>query len=278
MTPTALPKARLTPTAIAPDTFLIHDHQADVAAPVFIPLNSMVIRGAEPVVVDTGEAANRERWFEDVFSLVEPEDVRWLFISHDDADHTGNLHELMERCPNATLVVNWFMVERMGGGLKIPSTRWRWVSDGESLDVGDRVLQAVRPPVFDAPTTRGLFDPRTGVYWGSDSFGTPMLAPVPDVSEFEPDFWFEGIATISHYVSPWLALTDEGRWQATVDRVAALDPTVLVGCHTPAVVGRERVAQAIEATRRTPATAVAAQPDQAVLDELNRVLGQSAAA
>ncbi|WP_019877063.1 MBL fold metallo-hydrolase [Sporichthya polymorpha] len=277
MIPTALPKTRLTPTLIAPETFLVHDHQGEGSAPVCVALNSMVIRGREPVIVDTGEAANRERWFEDVFSLVEPEDVRWLFISHDDADHTGNLHELMDRCPNATLVINWFMVERMGGGLStIPPSRWRWVSDGESLDVGDRVLQAVRPPVFDAPTTRGLYDPVTGVYWGSDTFATPMLAPVPVVDEFDQDFWFEGIATFGQYVSPWLLLADERRWQATVDRVAALDPTVVVGCHTPAVMGRDRVAQAIEATRRTPSTVVAAQPDQAVLDEINRVLGAAA--
>mgnify|MGYP003296853863 CR=1 FL=1 len=25
----------------------------------------------------------------DVFSIVEPEDVRWIFLSHDDVDHSG---------------------------------------------------------------------------------------------------------------------------------------------------------------------------------------------
>ena len=62
----------------------------------------MVILGAEPVIVDTGTIANRQQWLEDVFSLVEPEDVRWIFLSHDDVDHTGNLEEAMAACPNAT--------------------------------------------------------------------------------------------------------------------------------------------------------------------------------
>ena len=61
----------------------------------------------------------------------------------------------------------------------MPPTRQRWVDDGESFDVGDRMLQAVRPPVFDSPTTRGLFDPTTGVYWASDGFATPMAARSP---------------------------------------------------------------------------------------------------
>lgn len=269
MTPT---KTRLEPTRIAPETFLIHDHQGEGTAPVCVALNSMVIRGAEPVVVDTGVAENRERWFEDVCSLVDPADVRWVFISHDDVDHVGNVNELMARCPRATLVVNWFMVERMAESLTVPPDRWRWVGDGETLHVGDRTLHAVRPPVFDSPTTRGLFDPTTGVYWASDSFATPMPTPVRDVADLEPEAWTDGIAMFSQYVSPWLLLVDDRRYQATVDRVAALDPRVMVGCHTPVIDG-DRVAAAIEVTRRTPTMTVPAQPDQAVLEQMQLALG-----
>jgi flavorubredoxin len=43
----------------------------------------------------------------DVFSLVDPEDIKWVFISHDDVDHTGNVNALLEAAPNATLVINW---------------------------------------------------------------------------------------------------------------------------------------------------------------------------
>jgi hypothetical protein len=45
----------------------------------------------------------------------------------------------------------------------------RWVNDGESFEAYDRTLRAIRPPVWDSPTTRGLFDQSTGVYWGVDS-------------------------------------------------------------------------------------------------------------
>ena len=47
--------------------------------------------------MDTGVASNRERYLEDVFSLVEPEDVRWVFLSHDDVDHTGNVNAMLRR-------------------------------------------------------------------------------------------------------------------------------------------------------------------------------------
>lgn len=258
---------RLDPTQIAPETFLIHNHQGEGTAPVCVPLNSMVIRGQQPVVVDTGAPEHRAQFLADVFSLVEPADVRWVFISHDDIDHTGAVNELMAQCPNATLVINWFMVERMAESLEVPPTRWRWVGDGEAIDVGDRVLHAVRPPIFDSPTTRGLFDPTTGVYWASDSFATPMLTPVRHADELDHDSWALGIATFGQYVSPWLSLVDDRRYQATVDRVAALDPTVLAGCHTPAVSGH-LVAEAIDVARRIPTMTVPPQPDQAVLEQI----------
>ena len=260
-------KTHLEPSRIAPDTFLVHDHAGEGQAPVLVPLNSLVIRGAEPVVVDTGMPENREQFLSDVFSIVEPEDIRWVFISHDDIDHTGNLTALMDSAPNAVAVLNWFMTQRMGGSLDVPPHRWRWVGDGESFDVGDRALHAIRPPIFDSPTTRGLFDPTTGVYWSSDSFATPMLTPTRDVAELDAAFWTNGQVTFDNYMSPWLPIVDDRRFQATVDRVASLDPAVIVGCHTPAITG-DRVATAIANTRRSPTASFDPEPDQSVLDGL----------
>ena len=269
------PKTRFEPTRIAPETFLVHDHHGEGTAPVSVALNTMVIRAAEPVVVDTGMMENREQYLADVFSLVEPDDVAWVYISHDDVDHTGNLNTLMSLCPNATLVINWFMHERMGASLDVPMHRWRWMQDGDTLDVGDRTLHLVRPPVFDSPTTRGLYDPTTGVYWGSDSFASPMATPARHVSELDQRDWVGGIHTFARYVSPWLELVDDARFQRTVDRIEALRPRVLVGCHTPVIDG-PFVAPALIATRQAPTATVPAQPDQSVLDALQAALDPAA--
>ena len=267
------PKTRFEPTRIAPETFLIHDHQGEGEGPVSVALNTMVIRAAEPVVVDTGMMENRNQYLEDVFSLVEPEDIRWVFISHDDVDHTGSVNALMEAAPNATLVIDWFMQERMGASLEVSPMRWRWLRDGDVLDVGDRQLRLVRPPVFDSGTTRGLFDPLTEVYWASDAFASPMPVPVRDVAALDLVPWLEGIHTFAQYISPWLDLVDEAKFQRAVDRIEALRPQVIVGCHTP-VIGPSHVGDAIAATRIAPSATVPPQPDQSVLDAIQVVLGE----
>jgi flavorubredoxin len=272
-----LSKTRLEPTLIAPETFLLHDHEGEGTAPVCVPLNTMVIRGAQPVVVDTGVAESREQFLADVFGVVEPEDIRWVFISHDDVDHTGNVNALMEAAPNAVLVINWFITTRMGATLAVPPSRQRWLGDGDALDVGDRVFRAVRPPIFDSPTTRGLFDPTTGVYWASDGFATPMPTPVRSVAELDQDGWTAGMWTFDNYISPWLRLTDDARFQATVDRVAALGATTIAACHTP-VIDAGHVAHAIATTRRSPVAAFDPEPDQAVLEQIQASLGGTVAA
>lgn len=271
------PKTHQAPTRIAPDTFVIHDHHGEGHAPVMVPLNTMVIRGEEPVVVDTGVSENREQYFEDLFGIVEPEDIRWVFISHDDVDHTGNLNELMAAAPNATLVVNWFTVERMGGTLEVPLNRMRWVGDGESLAVGDRVLQAVRPPVFDAPTTRGLFDPSTGVYWASDSFAAPMTELVVNAGQIDQEFWTEGMAMFHQYISPWFEMLDDNLYQRSVDRLERLGISTIAACHAPTI-DWNLVPAALRNIRTFASVDVPDMPGQEVLDQIVASMPTEAAA
>ncbi|MFF2852126.1 MBL fold metallo-hydrolase [Streptomyces sp. NPDC058001] len=89
---------------IGPDVHLIQDVQFALGQPLCVPINSALLTGQEPVIIDTGSPRNRQQWLDNVLSNVEPEDVRWVFDSHEDADHTGNLETVMARCPNATLL------------------------------------------------------------------------------------------------------------------------------------------------------------------------------
>src|SRR5947207_11844430 len=73
---TASTELRMQPYEVAPDTFVIP--WVLEAPPVgCFPMNSLVIRGKEPVIVDTGSPANRAEWLANVSSIVDPEDVKW---------------------------------------------------------------------------------------------------------------------------------------------------------------------------------------------------------
>ena len=263
------PDLQIEPLSVADETFVIRYVQEALGQPLFIYLNSLVIRSKEPVIVDTGAPANRRQWLEDVFSLVEPEDVRWVFLSHDDVDHSGNLDQVMEACPNATLVTTWAMVERHTNCFNFPLERCRWVDQGESFDVGDRTLTAMQPPVYDSPTTRGLYDSKTKLYWGVDSFATPLTsAPMDHISELDREVWEMGTALFAHgAVSRWLSMVDLDKWGAHVDTVQNLDIEKLVCCHTPVIDG-PYIDQAFDLVRALPTIPPPPLPDQSVLDQV----------
>jgi flavorubredoxin len=262
------PTIYLPPTKVAKDTFVINQVQEALGQPLFVQINSMVILGAEPVIVDTGTPANRTQWLNDAFSLVEPEDVRWVFLSHDDVDHTGNLDQVMSACPNANLVCSWAMVERHTNCFNFPLDRCRWIMDNESFSVGDRTLLALRPPVYDSPTTRGLFDPTTGVYWAVDSFATPLPDPHMAIGDLDPDFWQFGMTLFAFgAVSPWLSLVDHDKYGRYVDNVQGLDITTIAGCHTPVLEG-DLIQRAFSHTRAFPSIEPPPLPNQSILDQI----------
>ena len=146
------------PLRIAAGTYLIRPLGQAPGAPVAMHVNSMVIQGAEPTIVDCSAALLREQWREQVFSLVDPVDVRWIFLSHDDTDHTGNLELTLEMCPNATLVTSWFANERMAGrcsSRSIVSAGWATGSRSTpATDASSRCAhrRGTPPPLADCTT------------------------------------------------------------------------------------------------------------------------------
>ena len=261
------PTTHVTPTRVDSDTWVIHQVQHALGAPLSVYLNSMVITGAEPAIIDTGSVNNRTQWMEDAFGLVDPSDVRWVFLSHDDADHVGNLGPVMEACPNATLVCSWALVERFSNGFSFPLQRCRWLNDGETLDLADRRIAAVRPPVYDSPATRGFLDERSGIYWAVDAFATPCPSePVPAVADLDPGFWAEGMVMfIHHALAPWVGIVDRARYAAEVDRVRSMHITAIASAHSPLITPAS-VEDAFALLRRIPDMPPPAVPDQTTLD------------
>jgi flavorubredoxin len=257
------------PEQVAPETWLLHSVQEATGAPLLVYLNSMVIRGEEPIIIDTSTPANREQFLEDVFGIVEPEDVRWVFLSHDDVDHTGNLEIVMERCPNATLVSSWAITERHSNAFTFPLERCRWINDGDSFDAGDRTFRAVRPPLYDSPTTRGLFDESTGVYWAVDSFACPMPGGIVEsAADFDPEHWRNGMAMFMyHALSPWLSLVDPKRYAASVDASRSLGATTITSAHSP-VIREAQVDAAYDLITEMPNIESPPCPDHSVLEAL----------
>jgi flavorubredoxin len=256
------------PQRIAPDTFLIPNLMP--AEPgTFVFMNSLVIRAAEPVVVDTGAPLFRERWLDSITSVVDPADVRWVFLSHDDGDHIGNLAEILELAPNATVVTNFFSNERVKADRpgEMPIERQVWLEAGSSFDVGDRRLHLFRPPIFDGPTTRGLYDERTGAMWAVDSFAALTTGAVYEAGDLPRDLYDGSFQLFNSLVSPWHQWLDPRAYGSHVDSIETIAPPTIASAHGPVLRG-SFIPGAFDRVRAMAGAPNVPPPGQDVLDAI----------
>jgi flavorubredoxin len=243
------------PYEVAEDTFVIPTF-IDKWPPSILPVHSMVIRGAEPVLIDTGCEAARDGWLESVFSVLDPEDVRWVILSHADHDHIGNVLPVLESCPGATIVSSISTDTRLVGCVSFPSERTRWVNEGESMTLADRTLQFVRPPLFDSVGTRAIFDTKSGVMWGADAFCVGVPGEVYEAGDVPAELFDMTFAMLNQGHTPWLPFVDPVRYETLLAETASLPVTAWLSAHGPVYRG-DQISDVFDRTRQ-----LAGEPSQ----------------
>ncbi len=257
----------LEPREVAPDTVSLGSW---LPVPGFgvLAVNAFVIRGAQPLLVDTGVASLRGPFLDALREVVDPEDLRWIWMTHTDPDHLGNFTQVLEAAPRARVITTFLGMAKMGLlGVAPAPERVFLLNPGQGLDLGDRRITAVKPPSYDAPETTGFFDATSGALFSADSFGALMREPAEDVAALAPARLRDGMLTWGAVDAPWLHLTDAGRFAATLDRLRAIDPDVILSGHLPPASRRDRdtLFTLLDEVREAPTFE---GPDQAAMEQM----------
>lgn len=253
--------------AVAHETFVIPE-----AVPVpgvgQMAVNAMVIRGAQPMLLDTLATVHRDIYLKEVFDIVEPEDVRWLFLSHEDRDHSGAIMQVLKECPNAKLITSFLGLGKLSEEFSIPPERVHLMNDGDRLDIGDRVVTALRPPLFDSSATAGLWDPSTEVYFSADCFGTVCEQSPHYTDEISDTDYEEGFFWMNRVNHIWFEHIPEAVIGAAADRIKALDSKLIVSGHGP--VERKNTARMCDRIKRVAGMKPVHLPSQVEFEAMLR--------
>ncbi|MFB6171414.1 MAG: MBL fold metallo-hydrolase [Haloarculaceae archaeon] len=145
-----------------------------------------------PALVDTGLGPSYELVLDALASLgISPADLELVVPTHVHLDHAGGAGFLAEACPNAGVYVHevgaphlvdpgrlWEGTRRAVGSLfeyyveprPVPADRVTELSDGDVLDLGNRILDVYHAPGH-APHQVVLFDPDDRVLFTADAAG-----------------------------------------------------------------------------------------------------------
>ena len=232
----------------------------------FLPVNAFVIKAREPVLVDTGMAMEGKEFMKALESTIDPQDLRWVWLTHDDAEHTGNLERVLEAAAGARLAANSLAVLRMNTAWPVPMDRVYWLNSGDSISVGDRRLTAVRPPLFDNPTTIGIYDDKSEAFFSADCFGAIIPSPAQNADDLAEGDLAQCMISWASADSPWVHIVDPRAFRQALDRIRQFTPKMILSAHLPMAQGKTEQFLALFEKVSTSTPFVA--PNQMALEQI----------
>ncbi len=225
-----------------------------------VPIHAFLVRGEQPYLVDTGMFPDADAMVASIAALLPLEELRWIYLTHADADHIGALHPLLERAPNAKLVTTYVGMAKLGLYRAVEPDRVHLLNPNERLRLGDRTLSVLKPPLFDAPETTAFHDDALDALFSSDFCGAPMPSPVRSLDEVPTDALERAQLAWTAVDSPWIHDVDRAKFRRALREIAAWDPEWIFSTHLPPA--RRKMRQFAATLERAPDNERFHAPDQ----------------
>ncbi|MDP3062348.1 MAG: MBL fold metallo-hydrolase [Chloroflexota bacterium] len=255
------------------DTYVIPSYEPAPGLGL-LPINAFLIKAKEPVLVDTGMAKDRKEFLMTLWSLIDPKELKWVFMTHEDGDHAGNLPEVMEAATGARLVTNFLGVAKLKASWDMPLNRVYLVNPGQSFNAGDRQLTALRPPLFDSGATHGLYDAKMSAFFSVDSFGALIQQPAEDAGDVPQADFKRGFGIFNQANHPWTPLVDQGKFEVVLERIRRMEVKTIFSSHLPAAHGQTD--SLLKGLSAIPSMEPFVGPDQAALEAMLKQIAHTA--
>ena len=201
----------------------------------FVPINAFVLRGTEPILVDTGSVVDRAQFLPALRKVIDPGDLRWLYLTHTDPDHIGSLTQLVSENPRLRVITTFLGLGIMSLQAPLPMDRVYLLNPGETLALSDRTLTCLRPPVYDNPSTTCFYDDRTRILFSADCFGALLADPAPhSAAELKENVLRDGQHLWATIDSPWLHKVKLDNQSMELDLIRRMAPALILSSHLPA--------------------------------------------
>jgi flavorubredoxin len=239
-----------------------------------LPVNAYLLMSEEPLLIDAGIGMDSDDFIAALSSFLDLKDLKWIWLTHDDADHTGSIQRVMELAPNAKLVTHGFSAFRMATWWPVPMDRVHAIRFGDDLHVGDRTLTAVAPPLFDNPMSTGFLDRSTGALFTVDAFGAILPEPTQNADDVPREVLAGGMLGWATSDSPWVHVADREMFGQVLERVRQLQPSQIFSSHLPAASGTS-LEDFLEVLATVPDAEPFMPPDSEQFVQMIEAMGQT---
>ncbi|MFP4366758.1 MAG: FprA family A-type flavoprotein [Bacteroidales bacterium] len=132
--------------------------------------NSYFIHAEKKAVIETTKARFWDTWLEKIKEVTDPSEIEYIILNHTEPDHSGNLENLLELAPDATVVGSGNALRYLEDIVSRPFKSLK-VKDGDTLDLGNKTLRFISAPNLHWPDTMYTWLEEDRILFTCDSFG-----------------------------------------------------------------------------------------------------------
>jgi flavorubredoxin len=132
--------------------------------------NSYFIDADKKVIVETSKEKFWDEYITKIRQVVDPAEIDYIVLNHTEPDHSGNLINLLNLAPNATVIGSGNAIRYLKD-LTTTEFPHKVVKDGYTLDLGNKTLQFISAPNLHWPDSMYTYLVEDKVLFTCDSFG-----------------------------------------------------------------------------------------------------------
>lgn len=134
--------------------------------------NSYLIDGSEKkALIDGVDATKTEQLLKNL-DLLSVKKIDYIIANHAEQDHSGAIPILLEKFPEAVVITNAKCKDLLKEFLLIPEEKFRVITDGEVVSLGDKTLVFQMTPWVHWPDTQCVYVPEEKILFSCDFFGS----------------------------------------------------------------------------------------------------------
>jgi len=134
--------------------------------------NSYFIDGSElKVLIDTVDTSKSDLLLKNLESL-RVDRIDYIVANHAEQDHSSSIPVLLDKFPEAMVVTNAKCKDLLKEFLLIPDEKFRLISDGDRISLGDKTLVFQMTPWVHWPDTQCVYMPEDKILFSCDFFGS----------------------------------------------------------------------------------------------------------
>ncbi len=132
--------------------------------------NSYFINAEKKAIIETSKAKFWDTYLAKIKQVTDPSEIEYIVLNHTEPDHSGNLGNLLELAPNATVVGSRLAISYLKDFLG-RDFKNQIVKDGDTIDLGNKTLRFISAPNLHWPDSMYTYLEEDKYLFTCDSFG-----------------------------------------------------------------------------------------------------------